>query len=45
MDQDDGGVGAGRVARETEHGDMQPNTLNLDKLARWRMCGLKPCNA
>jgi len=45
MNQNNGWFGTGSVAREAEHGNMQANALNLDKLAQRRMCGLKPCNA
>src|SRR4051812_31285091 len=45
MDQNHGRVCAGSVARQAEHGHMQPNTLNLNKLSRWRMHCLEPCDS
>jgi ferric-dicitrate binding protein FerR (iron transport regulator) len=41
VDENDRWVGAGRVVRKAEHGNMQPDPLDLDKLASWRMSVLE----
>jgi hypothetical protein len=41
VDQHDGRVGAGDVAREAERDNMQPHAPDLNKFTSWRMSGFK----
>jgi hypothetical protein len=45
MDQNDGGLGAWRISRKTDFGNMKTHTFDLDELSRRRVRGLDPRNA